>query len=103
MNPEDFRNLTWLDIQSRLHGLRQIVYQKLIAAGPSTTRQLAQFAGLDLLTVRPRVTELCQIGLVEVVSRDGHDGVYEAVSIETARERFEIASRKTEEQSLLAV
>ena len=103
MNPSDFRNLTWLDIQTRLVGLRQIVYEKLTARGPSTTRQLAAFAGLDLLTVRPRVTELCQLGLVEVAGRDGHDGIYKAVPAEIARERFAAAARQTAEQTLLSV
>jgi len=103
MQPAELRNLTWSHIQTRLVGLRQIVYEKLAARGPSTTRQLAAFAGLDLLTVRPRVTELCQLGLVEVDGRDGHDGIYKAVPAEVVRERFAAAARQTAEQTLLSV
>jgi len=41
--------------------------------------------GWDILRVRPRVTELCQLGLARLVgsqsARGVHEGVYAAVSI----------------------
>lgn len=51
---------------------------------PLTTDAIAQRAGLPLLTVRPRVTELCQVGLAEFVDRDGHHGRYRAVNLREA-------------------
>jgi predicted transcriptional regulator len=88
--PETARNLTWEAIQGRLTGARLSVYSALNAEGrPLTTRALAAAAGLDLLTVRPRVTELVDLGLAECTGHEAHEGrhegLYRAVPLHLAR------------------
>lgn len=56
------------------------VYEAWVVYGPGTTRQLAIKSGIDLLTFRPRTTDLCDLGLVELVdSERGSEGIYQAV------------------------
>lgn len=62
----DFRNATFESLRGQLDGLRAAVYEAWVKHGPTTTRQLARLCEIDLLTLRPRTTELVQIGLVEV-------------------------------------
>ncbi len=63
----------------------------LNADAPMTTNAIATAAGIPLLTVRPRVTELCQAGLAEFVGRDGHHGRYRAIPLRLARRIHVIA------------
>ncbi len=83
MNPVDFRNLTFADLKARgLEGLRGRVLAAWVAHGPATTRQLAERAGIDVLSVRPRTTELLELGLVrlaEVQPLKG-EGTYRAAT-----------------------
>lgn len=82
MKPTDFRNATWDRIQEELDGTRAEVYaawQRCVEIhGPITTRRLSQAAGLDLLTLRPRTTELVQMGLLVCVHNPSnpHEGLY---------------------------
>lgn len=81
MKAIDFRNATFESIRKDLEGLRLQVYEAWMKHGPCTTRQLAQHCGIDLLTVRPRTTELVQLGLLEPCEArpeniDPHEGVY---------------------------
>jgi predicted transcriptional regulator len=85
MKAIDYRNTTWDEIQGRLKGERNAVYHGLRAHGPCTTRQLAEALGRDILTVRPRVTELLQLG---VGDEPGHEGIYRAVPLWQAMHRF---------------
>ena len=78
MKPIDFRNETFDDIYGRLNDDRMACLQKLREIGPSTTRNLAEQMGLAPEFVRPRVTELYQIGAVDLVDSHGHEGVYQA-------------------------
>jgi hypothetical protein len=89
MKPTDYRYMTWEDIQEHLVEDRLAVYNSLQVWGPCTTRQLGVYMSLDVLSVRPRVTELCQMGLARVVEvplekrrEDGsvREGYYVAVS-----------------------
>jgi hypothetical protein len=87
MKPVDFRNATFHSLRDEMEGLRRRVYEAWVAHGPGTTRQMAVASGIDLLTFRPRTTELVQLGLVELVPPTGeqaqeidpHEGVYRAV------------------------
>lgn len=103
MRPVDIRNEQWADIQRWLEGDRMNVHEALRSGGPATTRELAERMGFDLLSVRPRVTELFQLGLVRLARRDGREGVYEAVSVEEARCRHERLQRGEAEQLLMGV
>lgn len=82
MKPIDYRNATFADLQAMLHDSRLAVLRDLRAHGPATTRELATRSGIDLLTVRPRVTELVQIGFVCLVDGTEHakEGTYRALS-----------------------
>lgn len=85
MNPSDFRNATFDYILGTLNGARARVYELLLRHGPCTTLQLAEHSEtLSLLTVRPRVTELCQLGLARLAPEQprGTEGVYQAVLLE---------------------
>ena len=81
MKPIDFRNETFDEIRARLDLNRELVHRAWLAHGPGTTREVAAKAGIDILTFRPRSTELYQIGLLELADKDGHQGVYRARSL----------------------
>jgi hypothetical protein len=66
MKPIDYRTATWAEILKTVEGKRQHVWRMLEMHGPCTTRQLAQATGIDILAIRPRVTELCQLGLARL-------------------------------------
>lgn len=68
-----------------------------------TTDAIAQRTGLPLLTVRPRVTELCQVGLAEFVDRVGHHGRYRAISIRAACRTHLLAHTPARQQELALV
>jgi DNA-binding Lrp family transcriptional regulator len=78
MRPIDFRNETFRDLAARVDSDRQTVLDALRRLGPSTTRSLSERMGMSILTVRPRCTELLQLGAVELHGREGHEGVYRA-------------------------
>lgn len=88
MNPVDLRNLTWAEIQDRMDGDRERVYQALARMGPLTVRELTAAMGWDHLSVAPRVTELVQLGLAQASGKRrigrAWSGVYSAVSLEDA-------------------
>ena len=81
MKPIDFRNETLHDIEARLDHLRAAALDAWRRLGPGTTREVARLSGMDILTFRPRTTELVQLGLVcldESGQVSGHEGVYRA-------------------------
>ena len=80
-------------LQGRLEGERARVYDSFAAWGPATTRRIAEATGLSLWNVRPRTCELVQVGLLECVGKQGHDGVYAAVRLQEALRRAEEARR----------
>lgn len=86
-----YRQMAWEDVQGRLVDERLAVYHGLQMWGPCTTRQLARLMDRDILSVRPRVTELLQMGFaveVEVaperrfMDRAAREGYYRAARIE---------------------
>jgi predicted ArsR family transcriptional regulator len=100
MKPIDYRNTTWDEIQGRLKGDRQACYEGLRVHGPCTTRQLADRIGIDLLTVRPRVTELVQLGLAECGDEPGREGIYRALPLWQAMKDFQERARRATEPQL---
>ncbi len=102
MKPVDYRNATWEGVRGQVDGLRMRVWQGMLDNGWAyTTREWAAMLDMDLLTVRPRITELLQLGFVELVEgecgmrsgecgvRNSHEGRYRAVSEFTAWRAFE--------------
>lgn len=90
MKSTDFRNANFEKLRESawLAGKRWEVYCAFLNHGPMTTRQAAQASGIDLLTVRPRTTELLQAGFVFEVLADGHQGTTEGVYVARTREEF---------------
>lgn len=86
MKPIDYRNATFAELQGRISGQREVTLQAWQQHGPCTTEQLAEKSGLSILTLRPRTTELYQMGFIRVVGdgpcADGHrpakGGMYRA-------------------------
>ena len=68
MQPIDFRNENFAQIRSRLSAQREAVHRAWLAHGPGTTREIAAKSGMDILSFRPRTTELFQLGLVVEIS-----------------------------------
>lgn len=81
MQTIDFRNETFADLQGRLVDDRLTVLEALQRFGPLTTRQLAMAMEWDILNVRPRITELSQLGTVALCGADGREGVYRALGV----------------------
>ena len=76
MKPIDVRNMQFAELQACLCGQRRSVLDAWRKYGPGTTRQLAQRSGIDLLNVRPRTTELLDLGAVVMDGPIGTEGVY---------------------------
>lgn len=102
MRPIDFSQATWREIQGRLISLRASVYEALLEHGPCTTRELAHAAEIDLLTVRPRITELVQLGFVECLDEGGrgHEGRYRALTAAEAERLFEARQKAAQNPQL---
>jgi hypothetical protein len=85
MKPIDFRNATWADLQGRLSRQRASAYGAWILQGPGTTAEVARKSGISILTLRPRTTELIQLGLICLADAQprSREGVYR---IRTAEE-----------------
>jgi hypothetical protein len=64
MKAIDFRNETWESLQRHLNHRRLSAAQAWREHGPGTTREVARRAGWDILSFRPRSTELYQLGLL---------------------------------------
>jgi hypothetical protein len=80
MKPIDFRNETFADLQGRIAGLRAVVLDAWRKHGPCTTEELAERSEISILSLRPRTTELYQLGfltLAEDQERKG-EGRYRA-------------------------
>lgn len=96
MEPIDLRNETFASLQARLTGLRAAVLATWRRHGPGTTHQLSARSGINILSFRPRTTELLQLGLLELVGRDGTNGIYQAIPQAEMRASFERAKAAAE-------
>jgi hypothetical protein len=94
MKPIDYRNETFKMICER--GLiceRLKVYHAFLMHGPGTTRTIARLSGIDILNLRPRATELYQLGFLKLLESEdnsmrGTEGMYRAYTIEEAHAKF---------------
>lgn len=81
MKPLDFRNATFAHLRATvLQGDRARVLEAWVQHGPGTTREVAAKAGIDILTFRPRTTELCQAGFLDTTNDAGREGVYRVLT-----------------------
>ena len=78
MKATDLRNATFHGLREYLPEARKQVYMAFVEHGPGTTREVAEKSGIDILTLRPRTTELCEIGLIELSAAAGGEGIYRA-------------------------
>ena len=78
MKPVDLSRMSFAELRPQLNHLRETCQLAWLAHGPGTTRDVAAKANMDILTFRPRSTELYQLGLLELTDRTGHEGVYRA-------------------------
>lgn len=88
MKPADLRNATWREVQTHLNDDLLRVHAAWQEHGPGTTRQVSDRSGISLLTFRPRTTDLCDLGLVRLISRAANEGVYAHVTIDEAGARW---------------
>ena len=86
MKATDFRDATFEGLRAELPALRLAAYFGWMTHGPGTTREVAGRCGMDILTFRPRTTELVQMGLVRVQNEEcrmkNGEGVYRAAMAE---------------------
>ena len=81
MNPTDIRNDTFHTQSAQWPRLRRDVWHALRACRePIDTLTLSERCGISLLSVRPRVSALCQLGFVACVGRNERGGLYVARS-----------------------
>ena len=91
MIPGDIRAVAFDRIEACITRARETIYRDLLANGPATTRGLADRLRMSILTVRPRVTELVQLGLVRLAAKQSApgEGCYEAIPLDLARRDHE--------------
>ena len=100
MKPIDYSNATYNDLIGRLTGLRERVLAAWRRCGPCTTEQLAEWSDISILTLRPRTTELYQMGFVIYQG----EGIYRAATTEETQAHFARLRREaTELQAELAL
>ncbi len=64
MTPAELRNLNFAQLRDSLAERRRDVYRAFCDHGPATTFELSEKCGIGILTVRPRSTELAELGLL---------------------------------------
>ena len=80
----DLRSVHWHEVRGRITGKRLDVYENLLRAGPRTCTELAALIGWDKCSVRPRITELCELSHV-IATGIRRNGEHEFVAL-TARD-----------------
>ena len=96
MKATDFRDMTFLELQGYINSSRQKVYQAWLLHGSCTTSELATKTGMSILNIRPRTTDLLQVGLVEldpINPRSGTEGRYQAITMDQWKRRREAAPK----------
>jgi hypothetical protein len=100
MNAVDFRSMTFAGLRARIAGDRARVYDAFLCWGPGTTREVSDKARIDILTLRPRATELLQLGAIELLRGEGHEGVYGTRSLGSHEAWFNRRQREALEQQM---
>jgi hypothetical protein len=97
MRPIDYRNETFEQLLTRgLVNERLKVYQAFQKHGPGTTREVSRRSGIDILNLRPRATELYQLGFLKLLPIENRqseidnssEGTYRAYTWEEAKAKF---------------
>jgi hypothetical protein len=91
----DLRSAHWHEVRGRVTGNRLEVYSRLLASGPRTCTELAALMVWDKCSIRPRVTELCELShaIATGVRRNGeHEFV--ALTVRDAEALHEAGARR---------
>lgn len=80
----DLRSAHWHEVRARVTGNRLEVYARLLASGPRTCTELAAVMGWDKCSIRPRITELCELSHA-IATGIRRNGEHEFVAL-TARD-----------------
>lgn len=100
MNPRLHSIATFAELKGRLIHLRLSVYEALLEHGPCTTRELAKACHIDILTVRPRMTELVQLGFAVCLDGEDREGVYKACTLAEAEKAFDLRHAEERQSEL---
>lgn len=104
MTPIDLRNATFHSLRDQLAARRAEVFTALCDYGPMTTRAAALRLAREVHAVRPRFTELHQMGLIELhPDSPAGEGLYRARTREEweAWRAVRMAELGTSQQQLL--
>ena len=82
MKPIDISHANFEELKGYFDATRKDVHAIWLQVGECTTRRAAICGLRDILTFRPRTTELYQLGLLELVGREGREGVYRARTLD---------------------
>lgn len=94
----DLRIAHFSEIAETLSGKRDAVYNAMKYHSPCTATQLANEIAWDKCSVRPRLTELFQAGLVETTGeRINSEHVYKFVPLAEAERRWKVADQNERE------
>lgn len=85
MTATDIRNANFETLRDSLAERRRDVYRAFVQFGPCTTLALADKSGIGLLTLRPRATELLELGLLCVAGEEHIEGKRHGVYAATDR------------------
>lgn len=100
LTPAQIRDASFERRRSWICGMRQTVWTALHDHGACTTDELAFATGISILTIRPRVTELCQLGFAEICGRSEDSGVYRALTLDEAERRMQAEQKPAEQMAL---
>lgn len=98
---EEIRDEQWERIRRGLNDSMRQVHTAFLTHGPCTTMELSTLASLNPFVVRPRTSDLLDLGLVELTGRKGREGIYRGIPLEEARAKCEVAARKIPVQRTL--
>lgn len=95
MKAVEIRDANFEQLRGGLREKLRRVYEAFAAAGPCTTRQLAEATGMDILSVRPRATDLERLGLLALRGAvTGPGGRREGLWAVTTRAEWEAWRRR---------
>lgn len=100
LTTDEIRRMNFESVFAQVHRLRFAAWGAIMLHGPGTTREIAERSGMDILTLRPRITELLALGFVELIGRSGREGIYKGRNYEEARQWHEAQSEQQLEMKL---
>lgn len=99
----DLRNVHWREIRDHLQPMRRAVHEKLGLLQKATAKELAEYMEADKCSVRPRLTDICQLGLAEATGERRHgEHEFRYVSLAEAESRRRAATEQESRQLTFA-